>query len=187
MIQSHLKKLFQGINKVQFNDSKTQIVAMVSSLGEVVPLEPVTTTDKVEEWLTLLAEEMKASLTAQLSKCYSLRVKNSADFDYESFPSQVLDKADRIRFATDAEAALRGGGARARAGMLASLRALLEVYTSFDLTRHPVMQSKAGRHPRPRAPWTSCSTSRRRAARTSTTGRGTSSCATWPTTARASS
>ena len=142
VIQSHLKKLFQGINKVQFNDSKTQIVAMVSSLGEVVPLEPVTTTDKVEEWLTLLADEMKASLTAQLSKCYSLRVKNSADFDYESFPSQVLDKADRIRFATDAEAALRGGGARALADMLASLRELLEVYTSFDLTRHPVMQSK---------------------------------------------
>ena len=42
VIQSHLKKLFQGIHKVQFNEGCTQIVAMVSSAGEVVTLsQPV--------------------------------------------------------------------------------------------------------------------------------------------------
>ena len=39
VIQSHLKKLFQGISKVQFNADSTKIVAMVSSAGEVVELE----------------------------------------------------------------------------------------------------------------------------------------------------
>ena len=40
VIQSHLKKLFQGIHKVQFNDdSATQITTMVNSTGKVVPLQ----------------------------------------------------------------------------------------------------------------------------------------------------
>ena len=38
MIQSHLKKLFAGIHSVQFNPDETEIVAMKSLEGEVVPL-----------------------------------------------------------------------------------------------------------------------------------------------------
>ena len=39
VIQSHLKKLFQGIHMVQFDGSEKNIVAMVSIDGEVVPLK----------------------------------------------------------------------------------------------------------------------------------------------------
>ena len=47
VIQSHLKKLFQGINSVQFSEGSAEIVAMVSSIGEVVKLEsPVAVTDR---------------------------------------------------------------------------------------------------------------------------------------------
>lgn len=38
MIQSHLKKLFAGIHTVQFNSDETEIIAMKSLEGEVVPL-----------------------------------------------------------------------------------------------------------------------------------------------------
>ena len=79
VIQTHLKKLFQGINKVQFNDEKTQITAMVSSLGEVVALDAVTTTDKVEEWLTLLADE----LGVELSPAHDVLRVDGAAFDAE--------------------------------------------------------------------------------------------------------
>ena len=36
VIQSHLKKLFQGVSRVVFDDAKTTITAMVSASGEVV-------------------------------------------------------------------------------------------------------------------------------------------------------
>ncbi len=39
VIQSHLKKLFQGIHSVQFDAAEKNIIAMVSLEGEVVPLK----------------------------------------------------------------------------------------------------------------------------------------------------
>ncbi len=38
VIQSHLKKLFAGIHTVKFNSDETEIIAMRSLEGEVVPL-----------------------------------------------------------------------------------------------------------------------------------------------------
>eukprot|EP01042_Synura_sphagnicola_P003650 gene3650-4550_t len=49
IIQAHLKKLFQGIHKVQFDEKKTLITAMVSSANEVVTLvKPVQINERVE-------------------------------------------------------------------------------------------------------------------------------------------
>lgn len=49
VIQSHLKKLFAGIHSVQFNNDETEIVAMKSLEGEVVPLrKPVPISNEVE-------------------------------------------------------------------------------------------------------------------------------------------
>ncbi len=49
VIQSHLKKLFQGIHSVQFDSNQKKILAMVSLEGEVVPLKhPVAIVLEVE-------------------------------------------------------------------------------------------------------------------------------------------
>jgi hypothetical protein len=54
VIQSHLKKLFQGINKVQFNKDSTSIVAMISSAGEVVEFQtPVAVNEKVYLYINI--------------------------------------------------------------------------------------------------------------------------------------
>lgn len=37
VIQAHLKKLFAGITRVQFDESATHITAMCSAAGEVLP------------------------------------------------------------------------------------------------------------------------------------------------------
>lgn len=38
VIQSHLKKLFAGIHKVDFSQGNASIKAMISNVGEYVPL-----------------------------------------------------------------------------------------------------------------------------------------------------
>ena len=49
VIQSHLKKLFAGIHSVKFGAEESEIVAMHSLDGEVVPLKnPVPISTEVE-------------------------------------------------------------------------------------------------------------------------------------------
>jgi dynein heavy chain 2 len=138
VIQSHLKKLFQGIHKVQFNDdSATQITAMVSSAGEVVPLnDPVPVNERVEDWLELLAKEMRATLAYLLSQCLS-----SKKFDWD-YPSQVLCLAANIRFTDDLENALDGGGRSGLEKVSQSLKTQLRELTSHNLSEEPLLQLK---------------------------------------------
>ncbi|KAJ1446203.1 dynein heavy chain and region D6 of dynein motor-domain-containing protein [Pelagophyceae sp. CCMP2097] len=137
VIQSHLKKLFQGVSQVQFDAAKTQIVALVSSAGEVVPLDnPVKTSDRVEEWLATLTEEMQSTLANSLEAYLRKLVEGGADF--EKFPSQVLCVGEQVRFADAVEAAMDEGFKP----LLEKLRGQLELYTRQDLSSLPIMQLK---------------------------------------------
>lgn len=105
VIQSHLKKLYQGIHKVKFSDDCTKIMAIISSAGEIVDLDvPIVVNDKVEEWLEQLSEGMRGTLTTSLIKC--LEFKKGFNWD---FPSQILCLAQQIRFTESAEAILESG------------------------------------------------------------------------------
>jgi dynein heavy chain 2 len=136
VIQSHLKKLFQGINKVQFNDDNTKITAMISSANEIVVLEnPVNVNEKVEDWLELLAIEMRSTLAALL-----IRSLNMKSFDF-NFPSQILCLTNSIRFTEDCEEAIQEG----RNGLeifQTQLKATLKDLTSHDLSNEPLLQLK---------------------------------------------
>jgi len=136
VIQNHLKKLFQGIHKVSFNENCTKITAMVSSASETVPLEnPVTVNERVEDWLESLAVEMRSTLASQLNACLQ-----SKKFNWE-YPSQVLCLAACIRFTDDCEHAIDEG----RPGLenlQKSLQSTLREFTSHDLSDKPLMQIK---------------------------------------------
>ena len=68
VIQAHLKKLFQGTTTVRFNKTMTTIQSMVSAAGEVVDLDhAVATSDRVEDWLSAFADEMKSTLASLLA------------------------------------------------------------------------------------------------------------------------
>eukprot|EP01116_Phalansterium_solitarium_P024805 TRINITY_DN91_c0_g1_i4.p1 TRINITY_DN91_c0_g1~~TRINITY_DN91_c0_g1_i4.p1 ORF type:complete len:4085 (+),score=2013.94 TRINITY_DN91_c0_g1_i4:171-12425(+) len=133
VIQSHLKKLFQGIHKVAFTEDKKKITAMHSSLGEVVPLStPVTITEKVEEWLTKLADEMRVTLKGLLVKCIE-----QSDIKY--FPSQVLQIAEQVNFTTKCEQALLKGTLKQLAQ---ELRDQLAKYTSYESGNDVIIYTK---------------------------------------------
>jgi dynein heavy chain 2 len=136
VIQSHLKKLFQGIHKVKFNENCSKITAMISSSNEVVPLDtPVTVSDKVEDWLEQLAQEMRATLSSMLSKYL-----NSGKMDW-SFPSQVICLGEAIKFTDAAENAIEEGRA-ALDDLCNQLKSVLREVTSHDLSSEPLLQLK---------------------------------------------
>jgi dynein heavy chain 2 len=69
-MQSHLKKLFQAIFKVEFSEDMKTITAFQSLEGERVDLlSPVEITETVEEWLANLATQMVKTLEQALRNC----------------------------------------------------------------------------------------------------------------------
>lgn len=55
----HLKKLYAGINKVEFNPESSLILSMKSSDGEVVKFhKDVLVEELVEAWLGVLTHQM---------------------------------------------------------------------------------------------------------------------------------
>uniref|UniRef100_A0A915E882 Cytoplasmic dynein 2 heavy chain 1 n=1 Tax=Ditylenchus dipsaci TaxID=166011 RepID=A0A915E882_9BILA len=99
IIQSHLKKLFQGVDKVKFDTHNDHILAVLSSQGEFVQLsKPVKIMPKVESWLRELSDEIKATLKKLVGECLQEKTLNPA-----KYPSQVLCLAEQIRFCSDVE------------------------------------------------------------------------------------
>ncbi|XP_030632529.1 cytoplasmic dynein 2 heavy chain 1 [Chanos chanos] len=128
VIQSHLKKLFAGINSVEFDENGHTITAMRSLEGEVVPLRNVIRiSSDVEVWLSKLATEMKETLQCLLCECVSAAKKG--EVDPTRYPSQVLCVAEQIQFTADVETAIRHQSLQQ---LEVELMAKLEHYTSVE-------------------------------------------------------
>lgn len=135
VIQNHLKKLYQGVHRVAFSDSKDQIVAMLSSAGETVTLQtPVAITSSVEEWLENFTEEMRRTIRVLVAKCVASKAP-----DYHEFPSQVLCLAEQVRFCDQAEVAIKDGSV---GDLKKSLQDTLRELTSLDLSTELLMSLK---------------------------------------------
>ncbi|XP_068037518.1 cytoplasmic dynein 2 heavy chain 1 isoform X5 [Anomalospiza imberbis] len=108
VIQSHLKKLFAGINSVSFDEEFKYIIAMKSVEGETVPLRnKVLLSNDVEVWLNSLALEMKETLKKMLIDCVDAGKKLQGSIDPSLFPSQILSLAEQILFTEDVESAIK--------------------------------------------------------------------------------
>ena len=134
IIQAHLKKLFQGIHKVQFDANHTRITAMVSSANEIVELEtPVVINERVEDWLEQLATEMRATLSSLLNRCLQSTGKTW------SYPSQILCLAQQVRFTENAEASIEENSVD---DLLAQLQLDLRQLTTEVSSVDPLTQLK---------------------------------------------
>ena len=90
VIQAHLKKLYAGIHKVDFNDDFSCITAMKSRDGEVVHLKsPVGVSSDVEVWLSALTREMKSTLSHLLVQCMQSSEAKGKKRNPNDYPSQV--------------------------------------------------------------------------------------------------
>lgn len=127
VIQTHLKKLFAGIFKVQFSEGNKDIIAMCSIDQEIVPLiKPVAVTEQVEGWLQQLSITMKETLVDAVSKTVS-----GGSLDIEKTASQVLCVSEMVSFTRQAESAIQRGRA-ALEGLKKELLSKLNDFTSTE-------------------------------------------------------
>lgn len=135
VIQTHLKKLFAGIYKVDFNPSNSAIVAMKSSAGEVVDLSsPVKITEDVETWLGDLVNEMRQTLSLSLRNTLS-----APNLDIINTPSQICCLSEMVHFSNNSIAAIKKGKL---SNYKIDLQKTLEMYTSFDHNGDMLLLSK---------------------------------------------
>lgn len=134
VIQTHLKKLFAGIATVEFDEGINRIMAMRSSLKEVVMLSaPVVVKEgeeprAVEDWLSDLASEMVVTLAANMQGCHQNAVLNSETFD--KYPSQILCLSRNVHFTQNVERHVQGGNIL---GLKSELQQELTDLTSFSM------------------------------------------------------
>ncbi|KAG5445317.1 Cytoplasmic dynein 2 heavy chain 1, variant 2 [Clonorchis sinensis] len=143
VVQTHLRKLFQGIHHVMFEvdgDNRAggvqvkKLKTMCSLDGEVVCLQkPIQLTPEVELWLGRLAAGMQATLSELLAQCLnagSVENRGKHSLDPNAYPGQILALAEAINFSRNTEEALSCG----RLSVLKKdLQAQLAAYTSVDL------------------------------------------------------
>ena len=140
VIQNHLKKLFQGVHAVRFNEGNKAILGLQSVASEDVALKTsVVVTDQTEEWLDALSKEMKRTLKNVLLDC----VRDDALDDIMSilskYPAQILCCAAQVDFSSRCEQALKQGNLPA---LRTRLSERLGKYTSLDLSTEPLLQLK---------------------------------------------
>lgn len=125
MIQLHLKKLFAGIHKVDFEKGNTAIKAMISSIGEYVPLSStIVIKDDVEIWLGDLEKVMRTTLDQQLKGTLK-----KDGLDIQNTPSQVCQLAQMIKFSDECVAAIKQGKLENYRG---DLKKQLESFAIFE-------------------------------------------------------
>ncbi|GLI62890.1 cytoplasmic dynein 1b heavy chain [Volvox africanus] len=138
VIQSHLKKLFAGIQKVKFSQDQSTIQAMQSMEGEVVELAPtVRITEQIETWLGDLTRSMKNTLQQQNEVLCAGRMSD----EFRTAASQSLQLKEAVAFTEKTEVALKTGSS-GLAKLMGEMRTQLQKLTSSDFTGHHLLQLK---------------------------------------------
>ncbi|KAI8974487.1 dynein heavy chain [Pilobolus umbonatus] len=117
-IQKHFKKMFAGISTILLNEDNTSIVGMASKEVEEVTFKtPVSIKDnpKINDWLTILENEMKVSLALLLSDAvteletiYNAEEMSSDDFMVwiDRYPAQLVVLAAQVIWTQSVDKAL---------------------------------------------------------------------------------
>ena len=116
-VQSHLAKVFEGINKVKFQgkDTELEIVAMISKKSEEVyltePVDPLAFgSGAVEKWLKLLETVMWSSIRAEVQVAFEQYDEDRREDWLLERAAQVSLNVNQAIWTREAEVALRSGG-----------------------------------------------------------------------------
>lgn len=153
-IMKHLKKMFAGISTIMLDEELTQIQGMASREGEeVVFKDPILLKDfpKINDWLSKLEAEMRASLAqllsdsvAELQDFYgkgSTLEKDAFMAWMEKYPAQLVTLAIQVAWTASVETALVNS--QPLEGPLDTVRQGLDLLAAIVLTElSPVTRRK---------------------------------------------
>ncbi|KAJ3238670.1 Dynein heavy chain 3, axonemal [Chytriomyces hyalinus] len=124
-VQPHLKKCFEGINSLTFQDN-TRIIAMCSAENEKVKLkeviEPAAAKGAVEKWLLQVEKVMQSSVHQQIQQGLKAYGENPREKWILEWPGQVVICVSQIFWTKEVTEAIRKGG-------VAGLKAYKELCT----------------------------------------------------------
>ena len=111
-VQPHLKKCFEGINKLEF-ESKGAIAGMISAEGEVVPFKtkvhPAKANGAVEKWLVEVEASMVEALRDVAGKGVEAYAQTARDKWVLEWPGQVVLVVTAIYWTRDVESGINSG------------------------------------------------------------------------------
>lgn len=155
-IMKHFKKMFAGVANILLDENSTTVMGLASREGEEVTFKtPVSIKDnpKINDWLSLVEREMRASLAYHLSDA----VKDiSAFYDaaesldaerylawIEQYPAQLVVLAAQITWTMSVEQALVSVAESADHSVVPLETALSQVLRSLDVLADTVLQDLA--------------------------------------------
>jgi dynein heavy chain, axonemal len=111
-VQPHLKKCFEGIASLVFQDG-TKIIAMCSSENEKVKLkeviEPASAKGAVEKWLLQVEKVMQSSIHQQISNSHKSYVESPRERWVLEWPGQVVICVSQIYWTSEVTQILSRG------------------------------------------------------------------------------
>ncbi len=112
-VQKHLKKCFEGIDMLEFDEEK-KIHGMISGEGENVAytriIEPAAAKGLVELWLKEVEDVMIQSVHVVVEKCIADHGKRPRTQWVISWPGQAVLNGDMYNWTEETEAALKKSG-----------------------------------------------------------------------------
>eukprot|EP00906_Rhabdomonas_costata_P002297 RCo003671 len=120
LVQPHMKKCFEGINRLRF-EQNLDITAMYSAEGEEVPfvksVNPADHSNSVEQWLTTVETVMIETVKGQIRssmEAYAAGVLEQGGRErwMLSWPGQVVLAVSQMYWTRDVESALSSDGLR---------------------------------------------------------------------------
>ncbi|KAJ3265095.1 hypothetical protein HDU77_006529 [Chytriomyces hyalinus] len=121
-IQKHFKKMFPGVARIDLSEDDSTILAVASHEGEVVALKnPVSIKNnpKINEWLTLLENEVKVSLSLWLTEAvaalngfyYETELSSESFMAWlEKYPAQLIVLSAQVIWTSSVEESLWDSG-----------------------------------------------------------------------------
>lgn len=108
-VQPHLKKCFEGINRLEFNDQQ-EITAMISVEKEIVQfrstINPSKARGMVEKWLIQVETQMLQSIRMIIKDAWAAYATRDRKQWVLEWPGQVVICASQVYWTTDVEEAI---------------------------------------------------------------------------------
>lgn len=162
-LQKHFKKMFAGVASIILNEDSTEVLGIASKEGEEVKFSsPVSIKEnpKINEWLTLVENEMRLSLAQILSKAVaSIAAFKSGKIDKEeyikwldSYQAQIVVLAFQISWSESVEQALNQMQTKQDDDMkllneiLQNVESTLEILADSVLEDQPFLRRKKLEH-----------------------------------------